>query len=435
MRFNKNLDPKKETLPKYLVVAQSLSSIAPLGSVSAYLTFAFQDSLAGTFIASILGVLIYLFWVLIGYNYSKIIATTGGIYDFAKFSAGNVVGKIAGWLYWISYAIYLPSVTTYLVGIVLPTLFNVNYYIFAILEILIPIILTLLLISGIKPPLFYALITSSIEIILILILGTRILSITGIHAPEFDITQSELWSGALAVAFTLAGGGASFFLGYEAKGRGKTVGSSYLLAFSIASIVVIFASYFEIAAAGFTNNGISNLLNITLYPGYYLSKEYLGSTFSLIFFIFTINSLLGSAIAAYVALSRLTYSLVNKSMFKSILIVAIFFLFFNMIASVTGNYSELYNLTTEASITTLFSSHLIISAVYPLFVKKASIGKLTINLGLAIVSTILMAYGIFSNIIPYEYPDSFIGILSVIAGIIIALIQGNISRFIFYSKT
>ncbi|AWR96592.1 APC family permease [Acidianus sulfidivorans JP7] len=423
MQWSKKLEPKEGTLPKYLIVAQSLSSIAPLGSVSAYLTFALQDSLAGTFIAAILGALIYLFWVLIGYNYSKIIATTGGIYDFAKFSAGNMVGKIAGWLYWISYAIYLPSVTTYLVGIVLPTVFNVQYYIFAILEVLIPIILTLLLISGIKPPLFYALITSSIEIILIISLGTKILLTTGIHYPQFDITQSQLWSGALAVAFTLAGGGASFFLGYEAKGRGRTVGTSYLLAFSIASIAVIFASYFEIAAVGYTNSGISNLLSVTLYPGYYLSKEYLGSSFSIVFFIFTINSLLGSAIAAYVALSRLTYSLVNKTMFKSILIVAIFFIFFNSIAAITGNYSELYNLTTEASITTLFSSHLIISAVYPLFIRKTSIGNIGISLVLAIVSTVLMGYGIFSNVIPYSYPASFIGILSIIAGIIIALVQ------------
>ena len=413
--MSKRLEPKENTLPKYLVIAQSLSSIAPLGSVSAYLTFALQASLASTFIASILGALIYLLWVLIGYNYSRIIATTGGTYDFAREASGELIGKIAGWLYWISYAIYLPSVTTYLVSIVLPTVFNIKM---GVLEILIPIILTILLISGIKPPLFYALITSTIEVILIIILGVKVLSVTGIHFPQFNV--SNLWSGALAVAFTLAGGGASFFLGYEAKGKGKTVSNSYLIAFTISSIAVIFASYFEIAAAGFTNAGVSSLLSITHYPGYYISQEFLGSTFSLIFFIFTVNSLIGSAIAAYVALSRLTYTMVKKNMLLSIIIVAIFFLFFNSLAAITGNYNGIYNITTEASLTTLFSSHLIISAVYPRFVMKNKLGNFKLNMGLAIASVILMGYGIYSNLISGQ---TLVGILAIVAGIIIGIIQ------------
>ncbi len=433
MNIDKRLEPKKESIPKYLVIAQSLSSIAPLGSVSAYLTFAFQSSLASTFYASILGVLIYLLWVILGYNYSKIVATTGGIYDFAKTASTETIGKIAGWLYWISYAIYLPSVTTYLTGIVLPSILGVSSIELAIIEVMIPIILTILLISGIKPPLFYALITSSIEMILIIILGVKVISVTGVKLPEFSISQYDFWSGALAVAFTLAGGGASFFLGYEAKGRGKTVGSSYLMAFSIASIIVIFASYFETAAAGFSNSGVYNLLSITQYPGFYISQEYLGSTFSMIFFIFTVNSLLGSAIAAYVALSRLTYSLTSRKMITSIIIVASFFLVFNLIASITGQYCLVYQYTTEASLVTLFSSHAIVSAVYPLFVKKFYKLNLPSTL-LAISSTVLMAYGLYSNLIPYEYPNTIIGIISLIAGIILGILS-NILKPILYRKS
>lgn len=432
MNIDKRLEPKKESIPKYLVIAQSLSSIAPLGSVSAYLTFAFQSSLASTFYAAILGALIYLLWVMLGYNYSKIVATTGGIYDFAKTASTETVGKIAGWLYWISYAIYLPSVTTYLTGIVLPSVFNIPPSLLAIIEITIPIILTILLISGIKPPLFYALITSTIEIFVIIILGVKVISITGIKFPQYNIPQYNFWSGALAVAFTLAGGGASFFLGYEAKGRGKTVGSSYLTAFSIASIVVIFATYFETAAVGFSNSGISNLLSVTQYPGFYISQEYLGSTFSTIFFVFTVNSLLGSAIAAYVALSRLTYSLTSRKMLTSIIIVAIFFISFNLIASITGQYCLVYQYTTEASLVTLFSSHAIVSAVYPLFVKKFyKLNLPSVLLGLS--STALMAYGLYSNLIPYEYPNTLIGIVSLISGVILGIVS-NILKPILYRK-
>ncbi|MEM3940104.1 MAG: APC family permease, partial [Saccharolobus sp.] len=185
------------------------------------------------------------------------------------------------------------------------------------------------------------------------------------------------------------------------------------------------ASYFEIAAAGFTNAGVSSLLSITQYPGYYISQEFLGSTFSLIFFIFTMNSLIGSAIAAYVALSRLTYTMVKKNMLLSIIIVAIFFLFFNSLAAITGNYNGIYNITTEASLTTLFSSHLIISAVYPRFVMKNRLGNFKLNMGLAIASVILMGYGIYSNLISGQ---TLVGILAIIAGIIIGIIQHLITK-------
>ncbi|MEM1599876.1 MAG: APC family permease, partial [Sulfolobaceae archaeon] len=80
----------------------------------------------------------------------------------------------------------------------------------------------------------------------------------------------------------------------------------------------------------------------------------------------------------------------------------------------------IYNITTEASLTTLFSSHLIISAVYPRFVMKNKLGNFKLNMGLAIASVILMGYGIYSNLISGQ---TLVGILAIIAGIIIGIIQ------------
>ena len=423
--LSKKLEPKENTIPSYLVYAQSLSSIAPLGSASAYLTFALLSSYSATFIAGILGSFIYFLWVLIGYRYSKVVATTGGTYDFARSGGGELIGKIAGWLYWISYAIYLPSAITYLTGIVLTSEFSLSAIELGIIEILIPIILTLLLLSGIKPPLFYAFITSMIEVLLIAILGVKVLSITGFSLEPLQITVpiSAFFSGALGVGFTLAGGGASFFLGYEAIGKGKTVGKSYILAYWIAALAVLFAAYFEIAFAGFSNSGVSNLLNITQYPTFYIAQKYMGNTMALLIFLFTLNSLVGSVTAAYVALSRLTYTLLRKDMVKSIFIVAGFFLFFNLIASVTGQYSNVYLLTTEASLVTLYASHMLVAAVYPIFTKKMLGFKPYYDIPLALGTVVLMGYGIFSNIIPFSYPNSLVGIVSLIGGAIIGIIH------------
>ena len=423
--LSKKLEPKEESIRPELVYAQSLSSIAPLGSVSAYLTYALQSSLASTFIAGIVGALIYFLWVLIGYNYSKVVATTGGTYDFARSGGGELLGKIAGWWYWISYGIYLSSASTYLAGIVIPSEFSVNP---ALVEILIPLLLTLLLLAGIRPPLYYALITSTIEIIFILVLGIKVLSVTGLSLQPLlvHVSTSSFFSGALAVGFTLAGGGASFFLGYEAIGRGRTVGKAYIIAYWIAAAAVIFASYYEIAAAGFTNTGVTNLLNITEYPGFYLAQKFMGNTFALIFFILTINSLIGSITAAYVALSRLTYTLLRKDMLASILVIAAIFTSINVIAALTQSYLLVYTLTTEISLVTLYSSHVIVSSVYPFFVKRLT--KLDLkDILLSLLATLLMGYGVVSNIIPIS-STSLYGIISLIVGAIIGVVHWWLRR-------
>lgn len=423
----KRLEPKKESIEPHLVMAQSLSSIAPLGSVSAYLTFALGLSLASTSLASPLGVLIYLTWVLIGYRYSKKIASTGGIYEFSRSAAGDLIGKISGWLYWVSYMIYLPSVTTYLAYAAFPAEFQASSMVISIIEIAVAVIMILLLLSGIKPPLYYALATSLIEVVLIMILGIKVLEVTGIHPISLTVPQSLFWQGALGVAFTLAGGGATFFLGYEAKGRGETVGKSYLIAFFIASIAVSFAAYFEVAAAGFSNAGVQSLLNITAFPGFYLAEKYVNHTFALLIWIFTLNSLFGSGLAAYIALSRLTYTFYNGNMLKSILTIAVIFLVFNVFGGIANLYNSsilplLYQYTTEASLVTIFASHAIVSAVYPLFTRR-ELKQTALDYFLSIFSTVLMGYGLYSNIIPFSYPLSLVAIVSIILSVIIGVIH------------
>lgn len=424
VNLSKKLEPKENTVPSYLVYAQSLSSIAPLGSASAYLTFALSYSLSSTFLAGILGALIYFLWVLIGYRYSKVIASTGGTYEFARSGGGELIGKVAGWLYWLSYATYLPSAITYLTGIVLPSEYPLSTIELGLIELLIPIALTLLLLTGVRPPLFYALVTSIIEVVIIFILGVRVLSITGFSLEPLkpSVSLSNFFSGALAVGFTLAGGGASFFLGYEAIGKGKTVGKSYIIAYWVASIAVLFASYFEIAFAGYSNSGVSQFLNVTYYPTFYIAQKYMGNGTAIVVFLFTLNSLVGSVTAAYLALSRLTFTLIKKDMVKSILTVGAFFLLINIIVSVTGDYSTVYELATEASLVTLYSSHLLVSAVYPLFTKN-KLGFKFYDIPLTLTTVVLMGYGIYSNLIPYQYPSSLIGIISLVSGIIIGIIH------------
>lgn len=78
----------------------------------------------------------------------------------------------------------------------------------------------------------------------------------------------------------------------------------------------------------------------------------MGNEFSILVGIFTLNSLFGSALAAYVALSRLTYTIYKQDMMKSIAIVAAFFIILNTLGvifslSASNALILLYFYTTE----------------------------------------------------------------------------------------
>ncbi|MDG6928398.1 MAG: APC family permease [Nitrososphaerota archaeon] len=421
----RKLELKESSLKPYLVVAQAISSIAPLGSVSAYLTFAMTYSLVSTTLAGILGVIIYFMWVLIGYRYSKYIASAGGIYDFARSGGGETVGRISGWLYWISYAVYLPSSTAYITGIVLTSFFKLSPMVDDLIEFGLAFLLIGFMISGLKVPFYYALVSSTIEGILIAVLGLKVLSVTGLSmAPlAFKVPVGSFFGGALGVGFVMVGGGVTFFLGYEAEGKGRTVGRSYILAYIVASALVLFASYFEIAGAGYTSSGVNHMLSVIQYPGFYLASMYLGNGFALAILVFTVSSLIGSAMAAYVALARLTHVMLHKSMLISIVSVGAFFMVINLAGIAFGNLTLLYLLSTEASLVTLYASHAITAFVFPLFTKKINARKFY-DLILAAASVILMVYGLYSNIIPYEFPLSTVGLISIAVGMLIGIIAG-----------
>lgn len=59
----------ESSLPSYLVLSESLSSIAPLSSVAAYLTITLAISGSSSALASLMGVGIYGFWVYVAINW------------------------------------------------------------------------------------------------------------------------------------------------------------------------------------------------------------------------------------------------------------------------------------------------------------------------------------------------------------------------------
>lgn len=374
--LSKRLKIREDSISFPLIFSQSLSSIAPLGSVAAYLTFALEEAGPLTPLAAVLGVALYALWVYIAYGYSSVVESEGGTYQFALVSLPKTLAVITGWLYWGSYVLFILSTTSYVLGVVLP-LVTSTAWVYKSLETAVPILVLLVVFSGVKPPLYYTLFTSVLETAVIYLLGFLVLSKTGLPNLHAQVSLPSLASGALAVSYTVAGGGASFFFGREASGGGSSVSKAYLLAFCLASASVVLASLYEVSAGG------GNLVRLVSsgFPGLVIAREYGGWNFGVLVTLLTVNSLVGSVIAAYSAVSRLTSSLVKTELHKSVLLIAVIYATYTAVGVSAGNLVELYQILTAGSLFCLFLSHGILSLGFPSFSKRR--GKAT-RLGLTI---------------------------------------------------
>ncbi|BCS92739.1 APC family permease [Metallosphaera javensis (ex Sakai et al. 2022)] len=418
--LSKRLEIKESSLPGYLVFSQSLASIAPLSSMAAYLTATL--ALAGTSsgIASILGVAMYSLWVYVGYQLSKAFPSEGGTYTFSRNMYPDRMAMVLGWMYWGSYMYYLISTSTYASGVLLP-LMGVPGTVDRIAEVILPLAILLLMITGVKPPLYYSLVTSLAEIAVIVILGIAVIGHKGFSllplTPSAGIPQ--VLSGAIATSFTVAGGGASFFLGKEARGKGKTVSISYLIAFLLASGAIAFSSVY-LVLAGSSEQGVETLAN-TGFPGLIVAKQFMGQSFVLVMLVLTINSLVGSLIAAYVALSRLTLSLLKISLPRSTLLVGALFVGIDLGISGSGNLLQWYQYFFLGSSTALFATHTALSLGLPKIRNKLGLNPVKTLPG--ILSAILMVVGLYS--IYLEVGEGLVvGIVSCIVLVMMGVIQG-----------
>jgi len=414
---------KKSSVPGYLVFAQSLSSIAPLSSTAALLTVAMEQALASTPIAVALGVALYGLWVAIGYGYSSVIASYGGTYDFARASAGEGVARAIGWTYWLGYSSYISAISLYLGGVLLPSLVRAPSWAYYLASFALPATAAGLTITGAEAPLAVTLATSLGEVAVIAALGLVTLAKTGLRPLTLSVPLPELAAGALTSAFTVAGGGASFFMGYEARRGAKDVSTSFLAAFLVGSAAIFFASYYEVAAAGFTNAGVESVLRATQYPGLWVAERFAGPALTYIYIALTLSSVAGTIVAAFMAVQRLTYALNGGSLDRSSLTVLAFVTALNVTGVLIGP-SSAYVYVVLVSLTALFTSHAALSALYASFSRRVlrSVG-LTRPL-LAAGGVVLMALGLYYEVVSVDLQAAAMGLALTAAAVLLGLFQG-----------
>jgi len=380
---------KERSIPDYLLYGFAISSIGgPLALVTMNLLN--QPGGLPLGIAAFIAAILFAFPIMVWYGYSEKIASSGGLYSFVKEAAGEKIAKAQGWIFILSYFLYLPYTVTYGIYFLLPVVWP-GYAPYApFLEMLVPLAICAIMLKGIKASLKAMLAIAVVQVVVLLIFIVGIYAKTGVAAASQSTTASlpNLFGGASGIALLFICSSLIVFLGGEAKGGTKSMKKAILYPFILVAVFIVLAAF----AISRMPQSLTNSANQTELPGFIVSTYYLGHNAAIVVGILAIVSTFGIIIAEFVALSRLSYVMITRDMNKILIIISALFLIFD--AASLLNPVAFYNYLILPSLLALFISQLIVFIVYPIYKKrKSQLGAM--DIAIATVASLLMIYGLY----------------------------------------
>jgi len=310
---------ERESVGFWLVVAQSLTTVAPLMDLIAFITTTALFAYGSLPLAFLLAFIATFLSINTIFQFAKKVASSGGYYTFVGKGLGARAGLFTGWLYLIYTwfivpnealffgALFLPAAFQLLTGIALP---SISWTFLAIVLIIFVFVMAYL---GIKPSLKYSLITGGLEVAIMLLFSFIVIAKSGpantllVFTPKLCPTG---WDGILlGMIFSIisfGGSGTPVTLGEEAKLPHKTIGKAVITSMLITGITLTITAYALTIGWGPTNMAS---FGTQLIPGIIESKIFMGTVGAAILTILGVNSFLNSALSSFNAGIRTTFAI------------------------------------------------------------------------------------------------------------------------------
>lgn len=384
---------ERESIPDWLLYGFAIASIGgPLALVT--LNFFSSSYAAGTYslYATLLGILIFIAPLAVWYRYSKSIASSGGLYTFVEKALGRKAANVQGWIWLVSYFLYLPYTVSYITYELLPAVFsNITPYL-PFVEIGMSIVIVAAMLLSIRKMLYFIFATAMLQLIIIVAIAYAMLSGGFVHslASPGGASLLALLNGTLLISLLFVCASLPLFLGGEVKGGARSIRKALVLSFVVTAIFLVIGSVAFL-------NATSQQAGLD-FPGFSILGSGVGAGFAYFVAAFTIISLVELIIIEYIAITRLSYVMLNLKLKKSVLIVGALFI----IASIIGivNPGAFYSYTLVAALIALYLSLLIAFVAYPFFAMKQH--KLHFSdVLITVISSLIMLYGLYLAIAPY----------------------------------
>ena len=437
---------KKGAAGFYSLLGQSIAMISPLGAVAATMTGAAEfakGSLPLAYIISIFGVLI---WINTPYQFSRKINGSGGFYTFNSRGAGPRYGLTIGYMMWFSYFMVITNAILFTSGVFIPGTIayflhvNIGTYTWIPIMTAFIIILTVIAYLGIKPSLAYSFTASAIEIALLVITSIVIIVALGSRntlAP-FTPTPADGFAGVavgmVLAIFSMSGSSAVVTLGEEAKQPRKNIKKALLISFLITGVVFVLTSY--ALTVGWGVSKMSTFFSSSV-PGLIVTDKYIGLPFTIILFVFIINSLFAGSLAPLNTSSRMIFSMsrdglgpsmfskvhpVHKTPYIAIITMAGVAYTVSLISGILIGPENGFLYLVTASSAALFVGHILSNFGLGATFKKLKEFKVVTHAIIPAAATIILAVAMFYSFYPPAYPVDYAIITAIVFIIISAIV-------------
>ena len=441
---------QKDSLSLSMVIAQSLTTVAPLMDLIAFITTAALYAYGALPLAFLLAFIATFLSINTLFQFSKKIASSGGYYTFVGKGLGARPGIFTGWIYllytWLIVpnealffgALFFPAAFQLLTGIVLPALIWIPLTLVLILFVFIMSYL------GIKPSLKYSLVTGIIEVAIILVFSFSVIYNVGSSNTLLAFTphfSPNGWNGVLLgmifSVISFGGSGTPITLGEEAKLPHKTIGKAIIISMLISGITITIAAY--ALTVGWGINLMSSFGN-QLIPGIIEGRTYLGLGGAAVLTILGVNSFFNSALSSFNAGTRTTFAIARdgvllpkslakihqkyKSPYTVIYLNAILAVILAIPLSIAITPLNAFEIEVTGVTVSYFIYHILTNVSLGVYFRRIKELSPLKHILIPSLASIFFAVIMYYSIIPITYPLSYGAIIVLVwalAGIIISL--------------
>ena len=338
-------------------------------------------------LAVVLGSAVFVAPLAIWIAYSRRIASPGGLTAFVEAAAGRPVALVQGWIWIVSYFLYLPYTVTYVVYDVLPVLFPGIGPDRGLLELAIPAAIVALVLAPVARLLAGFVVLAAVQLALLLVLAAVALAHAGAPAAGFSraVSFDPTSRATAAVALLYVCASLPIFLGGEVRGGGRTV------RWTLGASFALVAAYLVLAVLPLA--GVAPELRFADLPGVSIAQSYAGRPLALAVGLGAAASVTALIVAEYLALSRLLHYLHGLAIRTALLWIAVPFVVADALSLIDPD--AFYDELLQPSLAALFASQLFVVVLYPLYRRRVGERVGAVALAGSGVAAALMGWGLY----------------------------------------
>lgn len=413
------------------VVAQGIIANGPLLCMGAVMTSAAIYARGAMPLAYLLGAVLVWLWVNTPLQYSKKLASSGGMFYFVTQGTNPLVGFLTGLSYAIYYAAFAAAGAVYFAVMVQSLLqqFGASSgpaWIWVLLPVAVLAVPIGLVYRGIRPSLRYGLVTGTLELVLMVVAAVAIVVLAG-HANTVRVFEPSLAHngfagvgiGMLLADFSMSGSTATVYLGHEAKLPHRSVRRGLML--STAAVVVVFMLVSYAMTIGWGPHAMAGFAASNI-PGLLVIRHFLGTPFEIVVAVFMANSIVSAIVASTLVVSRVSYAMGEAGLLPAAMAqvdqrsgsprVAVVTCFVAaaagaLLAGALAGPDTAFTILILVGTMGEFVGHIIGNAAVPGFARRRSITRPLVHVVLPAASLLTTALGVYYTFYPVSLPTAW----------------------------